>query len=108
MSDLTNFLVTSAGQSNMCFPLQGGFETTASFFAKCGSEQDFLLGKIVTDLKGQKKGSKRKVREGRRDGGERKRDNGEKGSTSGGGKQKEEEIKERGERPWQKNILPHM
>lgn len=28
-------------------------------FAKCGSEQDFLLGKIVTDLKGQKEGRER-------------------------------------------------
>lgn len=74
----------------MCFPLQGGFETTASFLAKCGSEQDFLLGKIETDLKGQNEGRKRRDREERREvGGKTAREEEiVEENRAGGGKQK--------------------
>lgn len=38
-----------------------GFSNNSIIFAKCGREQIFLLGKIVTDLKRQKEGTERKA-----------------------------------------------
>lgn len=63
MSDLSNFLLTSAEQRNMCFPLQRGFLNNGIISAKSSSEHDFLLGKIVADLKGQSEGKREKERQ---------------------------------------------
>ena len=43
------------------FSTPRGFQNNSTISAKSGSEQYFLLGKIVTDLKGQKEGRKRKT-----------------------------------------------
>lgn len=42
----------------MCFPLQRGFLNNGIISAKSSSEHDFLLGKIVADLKGQSEGKR--------------------------------------------------
>lgn len=45
MSDLSNFLLLCAEQTNMCFPHRGGFETTAPFRLKVALSNTFFSGK---------------------------------------------------------------
>lgn len=85
------------------FSTPRGFWNNGIIFAKCGSEQDFLLGKTVTDLRGQKEGSKKKSQGGKDEIIEKKRAGGE-GSIKRG----EKEEKMGGTLTKESNTLPHM
>lgn len=84
MSKLTNFLLTGAGQRNMCFPLKGGFETTASSLLNVA----FLLEKWWLTSRGKSKAEKEKA--GRKEGIIEKKIAGEGRHQEVGGRRKKE------------------
>lgn len=96
MRELTNFPLTSAGQGNMCFPLQaGGYRNNGIILLNVA----FFLGKWWITSRGKRKGM-----------GRNKMDNREKDRRNldirGEG-----EAEERRVRPWtrgRRNKLPHM